>query len=286
VELRTVLTRYNIEWKDRGNNCSAGWVNINCPFCRDDPSQHLRISDQLAGYYCLRNRLHKGGIHYLFSKLGIPTDHLPTPGHRAINIEPPKEKVIDSAPSWMFAPAEDNQEMLDYLEFRKFLLPEEVCKKFRLQFSPFGKWAGRLIIPLTVGWTGRSVRPHIEPRYLAETTDAGFFTHGKGETAIIVEGQLDGMKIAAASSQFLVCATGGGEVSYALINFLRDKGVRTIHSVPDNDAAVSQRMALLSELRTGCPFATVHKTHLPPEFKDAGEMTEVEAKQWLYSLTY
>src|SRR5579864_2033962 len=142
MDLRSTLTRNNVNWKDRGNNCSDGWINIRCPFCYDDPSEHLRISEQLTGYYCLRNRLHKGGIHHLFRKLGLPTDVLPTPGHRPVNVEPPPVKEIDTNCNWMFAPAADNQEMLDYLTYRKFLLPEEVCRQFRLQFSPFGKWAG------------------------------------------------------------------------------------------------------------------------------------------------
>jgi hypothetical protein len=283
MDLRSVLSRHNVDWRDRGANTSQGWVNIQCPLCRDDPSFHCRVDENLVGFYCLRNVRHKGSIHFLFRVLKISTKDLPV-NLNNFNTPIKEVKEVDLSQQAFFRTAEESLEILNYLEFRKFSLPKQAVRKFNLQFSPFGKWAGRLLIPLTVGWTGRSIRQWIEPRYLANTNESGFFKYGRGYTAVVVEGPIDAMKLAVASEQFLFCATAGGAVSYALICYLRDVGIKTIHSVPDNNVDVLQRAALLNELRSGCPFATVHRTFLPEKFKDAGEMAEYEAKEWLYSL--
>jgi hypothetical protein len=180
--------------------------------------------------------------------------------------------------------------MLSYLRQRKFLLPGEVCKKFNLKFSPQGRWAGRLLIPLNVGWTGRAVRSWIEPRYLAETDTGGFFIHGSGLSAVLVEGPIDAMKLAVASSQFMYLAMAGSRLSPALIRLIRERNIQRLYLVPDSTAPLNQAIALRQELRASCTLTRIIPAQLPINpntgipFKDSGEMEETDAQAWLYSL--
>ena len=54
------LTDNGIEYVDYGPNVKAGNININCPWCDDDPSHHMGISLNKDAYGCWRNMDHKG----------------------------------------------------------------------------------------------------------------------------------------------------------------------------------------------------------------------------------
>jgi hypothetical protein len=283
MDLRRTLTKYRVRWADHGPNTSRGWINIQCPLCgHSDPSHHCRINETLTGWYCLRNHAHKGrGLHYLFRLLKIPEEGLPEVASTPREYNP---REIDYAPFQYFEQASNSSEMLAYLEQRKFLLPVNIVNRFSLKYSQQGRWAGRLIIPLTAGWTGRSVRSHIEPRYLTETDESGFFLYGKGQSTVLVEGPVDAMKLAAVSNSFLFVAMTGGYLSPSILFTLQDRKVQKLYSVPDNTVQMDHRMALLTTLRTFLPQTQVVNTRLPDQFKDCGEMTEDEARAWLYTL--
>jgi hypothetical protein len=209
----------------------------------------------------------------------------------AVKGQDPKERVqreVQTKVFHDFLPATESPEMLAYLEKRLFMFPEEVAERFNLKFSPNGKWAGRLIIPLTVGWTGRSVRDHIEPRYESETTDAGFFLYGKGETGLIVEGPIDAMKIAAVSVQFAVFGMTGNRISPALIVAIKTMKIKRLIQISDTGVALSQQVALTQELRNNLPLVLVERANLPenPEtgepFKDCGEMSASATRKFIY----
>jgi DNA primase len=43
-DLISYLQDKGIEYLEEGKNVTSGWVEVNCPFCMDDPSMHLGIS--------------------------------------------------------------------------------------------------------------------------------------------------------------------------------------------------------------------------------------------------
>ena len=298
MDLRSWLEMHRITAKVTGNNTSRGYVNINCPLCADDPSYHMRIAEDWSHWYCLRGQGHKGRslkylMYWVARRTGMDAEDLIDELPKAANKEPgelrPQREVRNSVFA-EFLPADQSQEMLDYLERRLFMFPEETVERFNLKYAPSGKWAGRLIIPLTAGWTGRSVRDHIEPRYESETNDSGFFLHGKGETALLVEGPIDAMKIASVSMQFTVLGMTGSRVSPALLREIKSRSIKRVVLIPDSEVSPAQRVSLTQELRNNLPQVIVTRATLPENpytleaFKDCGEMSEGDARRLLYSL--
>ena len=247
----------------------------------NDPSHHLRIHEQDGWWYCLRNPSHKGrSPRFIFSKLNIdiPEGQFKGTGR----VEPPTPRTIKLAEFDAFEPAYGD-EALYYLWNRKFLYPPETVKKFNLRTAKQGRWAARLIVPLTAGWTGRAMRPGIEPRYLSETDDTGFFKYGRGVSCVLVEGPIDAMKVATVCNDMWIVAMTGGRLSPALLQFLRTM-TGTVHYTPDSTVNPSQRFDALRTLRTTCPSILVKNTYLPPGVKDTGEMAENDVRQWLYTI--
>lgn len=281
IDLRSLLSKARIDWKDRGSNCSANFVNIACPLCGNDPSYHLRIHETDGWWYCLRNSAHKGRtLRFIFGKLGIaaPEGQLGT-GAR-----------VEQTPKILNLPEFDKfedaytEEALYYLWDRKFMYPPETVKKFNLKVAKSGRWAGRLIVPLTVGWTGRTMRKNDMPRYLSETNESGFFRYGRGASGVLVEGPIDALKVATVSNDMWVVAMTGGRLSPALLQFIRTLS-GTLYYTPDATVGPAQRMDAIRVLRLACPALTVKNTYLPEGVKDPGEFTENEARQWLYTLS-
>ena len=56
---QSFLDRNGIEYTDKGRNVSKGNLAIKCPFCVDDPSQHMNVSLKGYGYSCWRNAEHR-----------------------------------------------------------------------------------------------------------------------------------------------------------------------------------------------------------------------------------
>ena len=46
------LEEYNIDYTTSGKNVTSGWVEINCPFCGDDPSYHMGVNLSSGLYHC------------------------------------------------------------------------------------------------------------------------------------------------------------------------------------------------------------------------------------------
>lgn len=58
-DIRRILNDYNIPFVDSGKNVAQGNINIKCPFCFDDPSEHLGISLSTGSWGCWRNDKHR-----------------------------------------------------------------------------------------------------------------------------------------------------------------------------------------------------------------------------------
>lgn len=57
---QSFLDSHNIGYVDRGRNVSKGNLALKCPFCGDDPSEHMNVSLQGFGYACWRDAQHRG----------------------------------------------------------------------------------------------------------------------------------------------------------------------------------------------------------------------------------
>ena len=288
-DLRRILDRYRIVWKDKGANCSKGFVNITCPFCRLDPSYHLQISEDGSWYHCWRNQKHSGSVSYLFKKLSIPAKELEgAVRYNRPDVGPhpkPPQDLEDFGNFHSFQMGTESTEVLTYLESRDFRNPKVVCSGFNLRFAPVGKWAGRLLIPLSVGWTGRSMREHIEPRYLANTNEDGFFFYtqkfSRASSVIVCEGALDAIRIATSTESYDVVGKCGGALSAALRNFLTDRRYINIYNCPDEDVPAHRVRGELTILSFHCMSRRALWLKLPQGVKDAGKLSESEARGWL-----
>ena len=284
MNIRSILERNGIQVWDSGPNTPKGQISIHCPLCGPaDPSHHMALSP-IGEIYCFRNKKHGGrNLVRLFRKLGIPTSEYE---HLNINqsIVPIHHEVERHYDEWVhFKPAYESEEAIEYLKARLFTRPVDVAKQFNLKVSLEGKWAGRLIIPLNIGWTARSMRAHIEPRYLSNTSVDGFFFYSQGSSSLILcEGALDCMRVVSVSKQYDVAAKGRIDISPALFNFLREKKYSSIISVPDSTVPFSQRRDELDQLRSYCPNSDVKQLLLLK--KDFGAMNESITRKTLGEL--
>jgi len=283
LDLRKLFDRYNIPWRDNGPNCSKGNVNVRCPLCgHSDRSFHMAITEDGGYYYCFRNSQHGGqNTGRILNLLGIPSSAFEGVKMGGVSSTPPKEKNYSLLS--FFAPAEESEEAVNYLGSRKFSDPALVCKKFNLRVEKEGgEWAGRLIIPLTVGWTGRSMRAHIVPRYKAYTDNSGFFLFSQGcSTVLICEGAIDCMRVATVTNQMDVIGKCRISVSTAIYNFLRERKYSTILNCCDGTVAYMSARHEVHQIRSYCTLSTTKLFRLPEGVKDFGEMTESEARRVL-----
>ena len=281
-DLRSILTKYGIEWRDKGANTSAGNVVVQCPWCgSEDRGQHCAIAEDFSGYYCFRNPHHHGAVRYLFYKLHIPIKELGKNYHS--NWVTPETEPRNYEAGKFFKPASTSEEAIAYLQSRGFQNPIEVIKKFNLKVGDTD-WAGRLIIPLTQGWTGRSMRDHIEPRYKVEGDTTSIWTYGKSSSCLLLEGAINGMRIACLTSQFALCASCGiGKlVSPTVILYLQP--FQSIYYIPDGNVPISQVMLTMKELSSYCPQSRVFCKKYSIGVKDAAILPDLELKKWILTI--
>jgi len=225
------LNEVGVPYVTSGPNTKKGWVSIACPFCGDDPSEHLGLSPESGGWACWRNPEHKGGspvkiIQYFkgcswdeAKRIAGDTDAVPT-GESWDSLEqelatddlqtthpeslefPDEFRTIDNVPSFF----------RQYIINRKFN-PEDVdrfCRDYQLRFCLEGKWKRRVICPLidhkqrVIGWQGRAIGT-AKLRYDTwphdETTKRALFNHGPALAApnkrvlTVIEGPWDAYKI-------------------------------------------------------------------------------------------
>lgn len=283
LDIKRLFDKYRVEWHDRGPNTSKDNIAIHCCFCGNlDRSHHLAINIITFEYRCLRNPKHAGrNLAFLFRKLKIPTSSYAGEKLVVANKTYTPDSRDYSALQY-FDRAEESEEAITYLASRLFSRPAEICKKFDLRVSKEGHWAGRLIIPMTVGWTGRAMRSHIQPRYRAHTSEDGFFLFSnKSKSVIIVEGAIDAMRVASVSNQFDILAKGTTSISAAILNYIRERKYLSIYSSPDGNVDFLLANDELKMLRSYCTSAKVKSIKMPLGLKDYGQMFEGETRRWI-----
>jgi hypothetical protein len=190
MDWEAVLRAKNVPFVTHGKNVGRNNIAISCPFCGDDPSQHLNLSlDRSRPYfYCFRNASHRGRNPYPLLKKLFGEEE----AKRIMKDEPfqpytpPVPKNVVRMPFRISSIGEvdrgkDLERILRYLvEVRKMTREDtaaELMSLYRLMLGKLGAWKDRVIIPFitsghegskalqVVGATGRAMRDHQTPRY-------------------------------------------------------------------------------------------------------------------------
>lgn len=278
MNIASILKQNRIEYFTSGPNIGRGQIGVRCPICGyQDPSAHCVIQTATNEWYC--RRCDQGGyrIGYLLKLLGINTSGMTFTEYDWIAKAP---KVVDERAGKYFEPAETSEKAIAYLETRLFSDPVSVAERFKLKIAPNGHWANRLIIPLTVGWTGRSTNTSLQ-RFEANTNQDGFFYYSQNSSSVIItEGAIDSMKVAQVSSQCDVVAKCRIMLSAAIINHLMRKNYSSVYCAFDSDVDLQKRRDELKYIQNWLSSAKVREIGLQGH-KDFGECTESEVRKLL-----
>lgn len=183
-----------------GPNSSAGRINIRCPFCVDDPSEHLGVHVRTGKWNCWRNT-HAGiphtGARLVQALLGCSYNE----AARIVgegSIEAPSENdlfaafknwkfrdsKLEDVPSSIVMPSGFNSlnngspfagPFLQYMFDRGYTKGQVdwLCSVYDLRYTLKGKFGYRIIIPVydqygkLLSWTGRSISAKNSQRYMS-----------------------------------------------------------------------------------------------------------------------
>lgn len=185
-EWLSFLDRHNIPHQEKGGVTTRGNIAIHCPFCGGaDRSYHLSISVLGKGWYCWRDKRHRGlQPHRLIQALlrcsyleadaiaggnpGVPDDQMMLDVMAKMDAGRPKPTGVAKKPLALppeFVEIRDRgfrRQFVGYLHGRGFADPEAVAADYGLLGAVEGRYAGRVIFPIhldgeLVCWTGRHV---------------------------------------------------------------------------------------------------------------------------------
>ena len=245
----------------------------------------MAVNENLGYFFCFRNPKHKGqNITVLLRKL-----HIPAHEYKGLRLEEESQSITEDTRDYgewnYFEPADENEEALSYLEARLFLNPLEIARRFNLRVSKQGHWCGRLLIPLTIGWTGRAMREHLTLRYDAYTSEEGFYLFKQhSSSCVLQEGALDCIRIASVSTQFDVVGKCRMALSPAILAYLREANYDTIYHAPDATVPYSIAHAEKLLVKSYCVNSDVVSLVPPTGKKDFCAGTESAVRQVLSTL--
>jgi len=232
-DYRSFLTEYRIPFVTEGKNVASGNINIKCPFCGDDPSEHLGIEEETGKWSCWRNVDHRGrspeklivhltGCSWAAAKKlladGLPPDVGSFEEFSAKNLFDGEVKdrekytpveTVEFLPEFRVLKSTGvYSKFWKYLENRGFTdgIVSRMSSRYTLRCALTGRFKFRLIMPLysdagMVGWVARSIT-YSNYRYLTYPSavikktlfNIAHIRHG-GEVLFLVEGVFDAMKI-------------------------------------------------------------------------------------------
>lgn len=207
-EIEQFLTDYGIEYVTEGPNTKKGNINIACPWCGDDPSQHLGIEPNKGWYGCWRNPEHRGKNLARLLAAVAPISYGEAArlvGRNATQLSEGDFQAIaegrffdsgevggaevDTVRKTLVMPTSFRKLRLDaptyaakyylkYMVSRGFTLREvgRVCTSFNLHYAVGGRFKERIIIPVYLGgdlvtFTARSIYVNAEVPYLSLEAD-------------------------------------------------------------------------------------------------------------------
>lgn len=237
---------HSVDYVTRGPNVGRNNININCPFCADDPSHHMGISMIEKGWGCLR--CHTAGVNptkLLRALLGCSYNQAKIVVQQYSAVDPDS---LDEVAKLLLGDKADKKQrkrrklhmpqefrsikskgstarFYHYLYNRGFYNVDKLVKMYDLHCATTGKWKDRIIIPIyinneLVSWTTRALGKTIDaPRYMALSEEDGglinvfhtlmnwdYISKG-GDLLIIVEGPFDAMKLDFYAYKYNACAT-------------------------------------------------------------------------------
>lgn len=302
VDWKSLFSAMGVDWRDRGPNTTRHDVNICCPFCGDDYGYHLGVSLRSTAYFCFRNSEHGGrSAGWLLRHLGATSDEAESllkeySDGAEIPVTKSAARPDDITRDWRkFHPASGSDACMDYLRSRGFSEPVVTSQRYGLRYAPIGKWARRLILPVTldgsvVSWTARAIDEDRRPKYLMQSVvfpGLVYMPRLSRDTMVIVEGPLDALKIAACGLDHVGAVALMGKALNSrklliLTRLLAD--TRKVIFAPDADVdviAAKRMQQLLALTRMGKP--TIPTIKPPAPYKDAGAMPFNAIRPWVHA---
>ncbi len=208
MDIKTLLTDYNITYWDSGKNVTPGWINITCPFC-DDKSNHGGFNPKNEYYNCWHcgwkplSKIIATILNVNEFEAKTILDKYKTSGIKV------KNRSIK--PSSISIPGDELQlQHVRYLIKRGFE-PLPLVKKYHLTGTLYDSrdYGYRIIIPIyyknqIVSYQSRTIVDNVEQKYKACAKEKEIIEHKKilynldncnKEKVIVVEGVLDCWKL-------------------------------------------------------------------------------------------
>jgi len=316
VDWRLLLNEVRVPWRDRGANCSRGNINIRCPWCANDPSEHLRISETTEAYFCLRMpKQHSGkSFRWLLQGLKVGSTEIEvllrkfSTGYREPEPEPEPIPLSVIQRGWdRFTPASESLALVDYVRSRGFPNPLDTISRYDLRWSREGVWAQRLLIPFfgiddpnqVIAWTGRAVRASLQPRYKAMESPTGTplfapeLDYSSCEALVVTEGPMDALALSDSfrrspeGAQFAAVAVSGKQMTpsklLAIRTIVRNGTCQVLLLAADADVSTLEANSMLSDLASAAKPVYYARARLPGDYKDPAEIPSEDRIPWLQS---
>lgn len=256
MDIIEFLEDNDIEYYTEGNNVSPGWIGVQCPFC-DDYSNHGGISPDATKFSCWKCG-ESGKLYRLIAELidvdyssawniakTIGQDTLGIVGESsdsstASTLDRPVNGVLPKSSTSKFPKIHKR-----YIVSRRFGI-KHLKKEFKIKaVHTIGRYRFRIIIPYfldgeLINFIARDVTGKAEKKYLACPNNRAvlpikstFYNIDRvNRQAVIVEGVTDVWAIGSGA-----IAASGSLITNEQLLLLREKGVRKVHLVFDEDAA-------------------------------------------------
>lgn len=314
VDWRRLLDDIRVPWRDRGANCSRNNINIRCPWCSNDPSEHLRISETREAFFCLREpRQHSGanfrwllrGLHVSSTEAELLLQKYSHQGYQPAAPEPEPEPLSAIQMRWdRFVPADSSESMLEYVRRRGFPNPRDTITRYGLRWAPEGTWAQRLLIPFTdftdraqvLAWTGRAIREGLRPRYKAmESLTGGTplfapdLDYESKQVLVVMEGPMDALALSDSlrrsphGAHIGVAAMAGKQLTAGKLLAVRALAAHcsTLLLAADADVSVVSANSMLTDLAFASKTQYNRRARLPEGYKDPAEIPTEERLPWI-----
>ena len=242
--LRDTLQKKGVDAVDHGPNVKHGQVGVPCPFCKDDPSQHMTINSDTSPrglWGCWRNKEHSGSgykVYSLFMKLGLTHNEAMNLQER-MGVKYESQKISHRKPVKPFTSNllhKLDPKALKYLKKRWEYMSELNALNVieHLEIGTMMEYPHRVILPVFEGndlmnWVARACSQDAIRRYLMPRTDE----QGRPASELlyriqalnpkklcIVEGPFDAISVAYLHRDVTAVSTFGCSVSATQMEML------------------------------------------------------------------
>jgi DNA primase len=289
-DIQSYLEEQGVEFHTSGKNVTAGWIELNCPFC-SDPSFHLGVSEQ-GFYHCWRCGA-KGSIVKLVMEIRkVPYAKALDELTRFYMSDLQELRVdIQQRHHHNILPKEATKEFpqihLDYLTSRNF--PHSLINQYDLRACFLtGIYKYRIICPIieggyVVNFTALAVSGQ-EPKYLhcsnkyavIPMKECVYNIDTVKETAVVMEGVTDVWRFGESGVAMM-----GIEFTSEQINVLAKKGIKRCFVMFDAEA-LAQRKAERLAKQLSSFIDEVEILSLPGG--DPGDLSEKEVMNIRYQI--